>query len=136
MANLSAERPSPQRHSVYVFKCHISFHEPKLRSPFQHSQNQHQTLRSIHKPSGIDFQLRATRPEDQVAGDRYVGVCPVGVDFSLDLHEGFVDAVGGVFARDWATVVCEDDVEVGVGDCEVEGGVGDGHCERTGCGVC
>ena len=86
--------------------------------------------------SGIDFQLRATRPEDQVAGNRYFGVCPVGVDLLLDFHEGFVDAFGGVSAGDEAAVVCEDDMEVGVGDCEVEGAVGDGHCERTGCGGC
>ena len=47
-----------------------------------------------------------------------------------------MDAFRGVSAGDEAAVVCEDDVEVGVGDCEVEGAVGDGYSERTGYGGC
>ena len=68
-------------------------------------------MRSVHIPSSIDFQLRTTRPEDQIAGNRYVGVCPVGVDLLLDFHEGLVDAFGDVFAGNRAAVNCEDDEE-------------------------
>ena len=84
-------------------------------SPLQHANHQHETIRPPHILPRVQSQLREAVREDQVPRNRYVDIRHDGVEFVLDLDEGFADAFVGVAEEDRAAVVSEHYPEVGVG---------------------